>query len=263
MRLPIFQVDAFADRAFAGNPAAVVPLERWPDDATLQAIAAENNLAETAFFAPEGGDGDSFRLRWFTPAIEVNLCGHATLASAHVLWTKLGAAANRLRFQTRSGELVVSRDGERIALDFPAQPATRIEPPAGLGDALGVAPAEVHKSVDLLCVYARGSDVAALAPDFRALARFETRGVICTAPGEGGVDFVSRFFAPRAGIDEDPVTGSAHCALIPYWSKRLGKTRLVARQVSKRGGTLWCEDRGARVSIAGTAAPFLEGWIEL
>ena len=263
MRLPIFQVDAFADRPFAGNPAAVVPLASWPDDATLQAIAAENNLAETAFFAPEGDGGDSFRLRWFTPAIEVNLCGHATLASAHVLWTKLGHAGARLRFQTRSGELRVTREGGRIVLDFPAQPAAPIAAPAGLAAALGATPAELLKSVDLLCVFAGAAEVAALRPDIRALAGFETRGVICTAPGADGVDFVSRFFAPRAGIDEDPVTGSAHCALIPYWAKRLGKTSLLARQISKRGGTLWCEDRGARVAIAGQAALFLEGWIEL
>src|SRR5262245_20976127 len=262
MRLPIFQVDAFADRPFSGNPAAVVPLSTWPDDATLQAIAAENNLAETAFFAPEGGDG-SFRLRWFTPAVEVNLCGHATLASAHVLWTKLGQSATRLRFQTRSGELVVTREGGRIVLDFPAQPAAAIAAPAGLVAALGASPLETLKSVDLLCVFEREADVAALAPDFRALARFETRGVIATAPGADGVDFVSRFFAPRAGIDEDPVTGSAHCALIPYWSGRLRRTTLVARQISKRGGTLWCEDRGERVAIGGQAALFLEGWIEL
>jgi PhzF family phenazine biosynthesis protein len=262
MRLPIFQVDAFADRPFAGNPAAVVPLASWPDDATLQAIAAENNLAETAFFAPEGANG-AFRLRWFTPKVEVNLCGHATLASAHVLWTRLGHAGARLSFMTRSGELIVTREGERIVLDFPAQPAAPIAAPAGLAAAFGAAPDELLKSVDLLCVLPRAADVAALAPDFRALAAFETRGVIATAPGEDGVDFVSRFFAPRAGIDEDPVTGSAHCALIPYWAGRLRKTTLVARQISKRGGTLWCEDRGERVAIAGRAALFLEGWIEL
>ena len=259
MRLPIFQVDAFADRAFAGNPAAVVPLERWPDDATLQAIAAENNLAETAFFAPEGR---AFRLRWFTPTVEVDLCGHATLASAHVLWTRLGAPDGRLSFLTRSGELIVTREGERIVLDFPALPGAPAALPAGLAEALGATPRALLKATDLLCVLDRAADVAALAPDFRSLARFETRGVIATAPGED-CDFVSRFFAPRAGIDEDPVTGSAHCTLIPYWSRRLGRTSLVARQISKRGGTLWCEDRGSRVAIAGQATLFLEGWIEL
>ena len=260
MRLPIFQVDAFADRPFAGNPAAVVPLERWPDDATLQAIAAENNLAETAFFAPEGG---SFRLRWFTPAVEVDLCGHATLATAWVLWNRLGATEPRLAFATRSGTLTVTRDGERLALDFPTWPAVPVAAPARLAAALGATPAETLKAADLLCVFASAADVAALKPDFRALAAIDTRGVICTAPGEGEADFVSRFFAPRAGIDEDPVTGSAHCTLIPYWARRLGKATLVARQISKRGGTLWCEDRGDRVVIAGRAASYLEGWIEI
>ncbi len=259
MRLPIFQVDAFADRPFTGNPAAVVPLETWPDGATLQAIAAENNLAETAFFAPEGG---SYRLRWFTPAVEVDLCGHATLATAHVMWAKLGVTAPRLSFLTRSGELVVTRAGGRIALDFPALPATPVATPPALAAALGAAPLETLKATDLLCVFARAADVAALRPDFRALAAIETRGIIATAPGED-CDFVSRFFAPRAGIDEDPVTGSAHCTLIPYWARRLGKASLVARQISARGGTLWCEDRGARVTIAGGATLFLEGWIEI
>jgi PhzF family phenazine biosynthesis protein len=259
MRLPIYQVDAFASRVFAGNPAAVMPLEAWLPDATLQAIAAENNLSETAFVVREG---DTWRLRWFTPAVEVALCGHATLATALVMLRRLAAWRGSISFETRSGTLTVSEDGDRLALDFPAQPATPVERPAGLDAALGAAPVEVLSAIDLLCVFERAEQVRALAPDSRALARIEARGIIVTAPGED-CDFVSRFFAPRAGIDEDPVTGSAHCKLIPYWSKRLGRNALFARQISKRGGELWCADRGARVTIAGHGVMVLEGVIEI
>ncbi len=259
MRLPIYQVDAFTARIFAGNPAAVMPLDSWLPDATLQAIAAENNLSETAFFVREG---DAWRLRWFTPKLEVNLCGHATLATAHVMRAKLGLWSGEIAFETRSGTLKVSESGDKLALDFPAQVATPVAAPAGLAAALGVMPRETLQNIDLICVLETAAQVRGLAPDVAALARIDVRGVIVTAAGDD-CDFVSRFFAPRAGVDEDPVTGSAHCKLIPYWSKRLGKTKLFARQVSPRGGELWCEDRGERVTIAGHGVLVLEGTLEI
>lgn len=259
MRLPIYQVDAFTSRVFAGNPAAVMPLADWLPDATLQAIAAENNLSETAFVVREG---EAWRLRWFTPAVEVDLCGHATLATALVMLRRLGAWRGSVAFETRSGRLTVSEDGERLALDFPAQPPHPIDPPAGLEAALGLRPRAVLKAVDLVCVLDTAAEVRGLAPDPRALARIDARGIIVTAPGED-CDFVSRFFAPRAGVDEDPVTGSAHCKLVPYWSQRLGRRDLFARQVSKRGGELWCKDRGERVTIAGHGVLVLEGVLEI
>jgi PhzF family phenazine biosynthesis protein len=258
MRLPIYQVDAFTDRIFAGNPAAVVPLAEWLPDATLQAIAAENNLAETAFFVRRG---DAYDLRWFTPVIEVDLCGHATLASAHVVFRFIEPERRRVAFETRqAGTLVVTRQGDELAMDFPAWPPETAEPPSGLAVALGRNPSEVLASRDFLAVYDKAADVAAIKPDFAALRRLD-RAVIVTAPGSDEVDFVSRFFAPRAGIDEDPVTGSAHCQLIPYWAKRLGKTRLAARQLSSRGGALSCALEGGRVTIAGQARLYLEGTI--
>ena len=259
MRLPVYQVDAFASRVFAGNPAAVMPLESWLPDATLQAIAAENNLSETAFVVREG---QAWRLRWFTPGVEVALCGHATLATALVMRDRLKLWRDKIAFETKSGTLVVSEDGERLALDFPSQPPKPVEAPEGLDAALGAKTLEVLQEIDLICVLASAREVRELKPDTRALARIEARGIIVTAPGED-CDFVSRFFAPRVGVDEDPVTGSAHCKLIPYWSKRLGKTELFARQVSARGGELWCVDRGARVTIAGHGVMFLEGTIEI
>ena len=260
MRLPIYQVDAFADRIFAGNPAAVVPLEDWLPNATLQAIAAENNLSETAFFVRQG---ESYALRWFTPTVEVDLCGHATLASAYVVFRFLETERHRVAFETRkAGTLVVTRRGDELAMDFPAWPPKPCEVPAGLADALGRDPGEMLVSGDWLAVYEREADIAALKPDFVALRRLD-RAVIVTAPGSGGVDFVSRFFAPRAGIDEDPVTGRAHCQLIPYWAKRLGKARLSARQISQRGGALSCALDGERVTIAGQAQLYLEGTITL
>lgn len=259
MRLPIYQVDAFTSRVFAGNPAAVMPLETWLPDATLQAIAAENNLSETAYVVREG---EGWRLRWFTPAVEVDLCGHATLATALVMLRKLGAWRGSIAFETRSGTLTVSEDGDRLALDFPSQPPQPVDPPDGLEAALGLRPREVLKAIDLVCVVDSAREVRDLAPDLRALARIDARGIIVTAPGED-CDFVSRFFGPRAGIDEDPVTGSAHCKLIPYWAERLGRRVLFARQLSKRGGELWCTDRGARVTIAGHGVLVLEGVIEI
>ena len=261
MRLPIYHADAFAARRFSGNPAAVMPLESWLPDATLQAIAAENNLSETAFVVREG---DVWRLRWFTPAVEVDLCGHATLATALVMRERLGLWSGSVAFMTRSGRLEVGEEEGRLVLDFPAQPPSPCLAPAGLADALGATPAEVLHNIDLVCVFADGATVRALEPDFRAIARIDARGVIATAPGEAGdCDFVSRFFAPREGLDEDPVTGSAHCKLIPYWSRRLGRRRLFARQVSRRGGELWCEDRGERVRIAGQGVIYLEGSVEI
>ena len=260
MRIPIYQVDAFASRVFAGNPAAVCPLPRWLNDALLQSIANENNLSETAFVVPEG---DAYAIRWFTPRVEVDLCGHATLAAAHIVMEHLVAERlERIRFHSRSGPLFVTRDGERLALDFPARPARRVDMPQDLAAALGSAPREVWEARDLLAVYDSEDEVRELAPDFAAVAALEAFAVCATAPGKH-VDFVSRFFAPAQGVDEDPVTGSAHCTLVPYWGARLGRDKLHARQISSRGGELFCTRRGERVTIAGHAVRFLEGWIEV
>jgi len=259
MRIPIYQIDAFTDRLFGGNPAAVCPLESWLPDATMQAIAAENNLSETAFFVPAG---DGFELRWFTPAKEVDLCGHATLATGHLVLCHLEPGRERVAFATRSGRLEVSRDGELLALDFPAYPPQKVDAPAGLFDALGHDAEAVLRGNYLMVVYRDEHAVRALKPDFSAMLRAGLDEAIVTARGRE-CDFVSRFFAPGYGIPEDPVTGSAHCALVPYWADRLGKTRLKARQVSRRGGELLCELRGDRVTIAGRAVLYLEGTIEL
>jgi len=260
-QLPIYYVDAFASRVFRGNPAAVCPLEAWLPDATMQAIAQENNLSETAFFVPRGDGG--FELRWFTPACEIDLCGHATLASAYVLFEELDHSGDVIAFHSpRSGALSVARDGARLALDFPARPPQPHARGDQLASALGVPPAEVHRSDRWLAVYAREAEVRAIAPDAVRLAPFDK--IIVTAPGDDGdIDFVSRFFAPGVGILEDPVTGSAHCTLIPYWARRLGKASLRARQVSARTGELWCEHRGERVRISGHAACYLRGTIQV
>jgi PhzF family phenazine biosynthesis protein len=265
MRLPIYQVDAFADAPFEGNPAAVVPLERWLDDSLLQRIALENNLSETAFFVP---DGDGFQLRWFTPTVEVPLCGHATLASTHVLYTRLGWKKDMIAFQTKSGPLPVREAGDgRYTLDFPARRGVVWDAPDALTEALGEAPELVVRSATLVAVFRNPDQIRALGPDMRKLAAFsrtiEGVGVSCTAPYEGseGWDFVSRYFTPARGIDEDPVTGAAHCALTPYWAERLGRTTLVGRQISARGGTVWCEDRGERVGLTGRCADYLAGEI--
>lgn len=257
MRIPIYQVDAFASRLFAGNPAAVCPLEEWPEDSVMQAIAAENNLAETAFFLRHG---DPHALRWFTPALEVDLCGHATLASAYVVFEYLDRSAHAVRFSTRSGELVVRRQAELLALDFPARPPAQCEPYPALAAALGKPPRELWESRDYMAVYDTEEQVRALEPDMKALAAVGHFAVIATAPGRSS-DFVSRFFAPASGVDEDPVTGSAHCTLTPFWARRLGKSELHALQVSARGGELFCRDHGDRVEIAGGAVPYLEGFI--
>ena len=257
MRYEIFQVDAFTKEAFKGNPAAIVPLDAWPDDTVMQSIALENNLAETAFFVP---NGNAYDLRWFTPTVEMDLCGHATLASAFVLWTELGYTGDTIAFATRSGTLNVARDGDLIVMDFPSRPATETDAPHGLAEALGDTPQKVLKSRDLLCVFGTEAEVRALRPDFKAIAELGVHAVIVTAPAETS-DFVSRFFAPAVGVDEDPVTGSAHCTLIPYWAERLDRIELYARQVSARGGELFCELRGDRVKIAGNATLYLKGEI--
>jgi PhzF family phenazine biosynthesis protein len=260
MRLPIYQVDAFADKLFGGNPAGVCPLPQWLPDATMQSIAAENNLAETAFFVREGGD---YALRWFTPTVEVDLCGHATLASAHIVFSFLEPKRESVNFQTlKAGTLTVARRADLLVMDFPARPPGPAEAPAGLLAALGGKPLEVLKARDHLVVYASAADISALAPDFAALAKVtDCWAAIVTAPGENDIDFVSRFFAPAQGIAEDPATGSSHCTLVPYWAKRVGKTELDARQLSRRGGTLRCALRGDRVSIGGRAVLYLEGQI--
>ena len=261
MRIPLYQIDAFADGPFTGNPAAVCPLESWLPDAVMQAIAAENNLSETAFFVPEG---DRWKLRWFTPTTEVDLCGHATLAAAYVIFRFVAPGRRQVQFHTlQAGVLTVRADGELLALDFPSRPALPCAAPPALAAALGTAPEEVLAARDWLAVYRTEAEVLALAPDFAALKALERFAVIVTAPGSGGVDFVSRFFAPAQGVDEDPATGSAHCTLIPYWADRLGKTRLQARQLSRRGASLSCALDGDRVSIAGRAVLYLTGTIEI
>jgi predicted PhzF superfamily epimerase YddE/YHI9 len=259
VRIPIYQVDAFTSRLFAGNPAAVCPLQEWLPDERMQAIALENNLSETAYFVD---GGDHYKLRWFTPTVEVDLCGHATLASAFIILTELAPGRREVRFQTRSGELLVTREGERFAMDFPARPPAECAVHPDLLAALGGNPERVLASRDYLAIYGAEAEVRALRPNMERLAQLDRFAVIATAPGME-VDFVSRFFAPAKGVPEDPVTGSAHCTLIPYWSGRLGKKELHALQVSSRGGELWCEHRGDRVTIAGSAVRFLTGTIEV
>lgn len=270
--LPLYQVDAFTDRVFGGNPAAVMPLETWLNDDLMQTIAAENNLSETAFFAPAAsGEAGVYDLRWFTPAIEVDLCGHATLASAHVVMTHLMPERDSVGFDTRSGRLTVQRLGSgaaaRYEMDFPAAPSEPEPLPPILSDALGVEPLEFRRApwgsaTNGLAVLADHDSVAGLEPDFALIARLDTRGLAVTAPGEG-CDCASRFFGPKAGINEDPVTGSAHCMIVPYWAERLGKSEIVAHQVSKRGGVLHCVVDGDRVRMSGQAADYMVGRITL
>jgi len=261
MRIPIYQVDAFTSVVFSGNPAAVCILDAWIEDKLLQSIAAENNLSETAFLVQAGS---GFELRWFTPVTEVALCGHATLASAFVLFEYRNWPASTVKFQTRrSGLLSVTKRGDLLEMDFPARPAYARNPPAGLTEALHVTPEGVFGSAeDLMVVLEDESAVRAVQPDFDALHRVESRGTIVTARGDRS-DFVSRFFAPRVGVREDPVTGSAHCVLTPYWATVLGKTTLHAFQVSNRGGELFCSTSGDRVKISGKAVLYLEGAITL
>ncbi|MCU0448845.1 MAG: PhzF family phenazine biosynthesis protein [Bernardetiaceae bacterium] len=258
--LPIYQVDAFASRLFGGNPAAVCPLAEWLPDDLMQQIAAENNLAETAFFVPQGRD---FGIRWFTPELEVDLCGHATLATAHVILNELGWPESYLHFHSKSGLLKVHRKDQLLELDFPATPPQEAPAPAHLLEGLGARPVYLLRSkFDYLAVYATEAEVLALRPDFGQLGQVATRGIIVSAPGTN-CDFVSRFFGPGAGINEDPVTGSAHCALVPYWAERLGKKRLHAWQLSKRRGELWCELAHDRVKMAGNTVLYLQGEIKV
>lgn len=259
MSIPYYQIDAFTSSLFSGNPAGVCILADWLPDATLQSIAAENNLAETAFVVQRG---PFFDLRWFTPTLEMDLCGHATLASAHVLFRHLGYRDAVVPFQTRAGELTVTRNEELLTLDFPARPASLCETPTELREGLGLAPQSVAKARDYLAIFDTERTVRELRPDMAALMRLDCLGIIATAPGDD-CDFVSRFFAPRAGVLEDPVTGSAHCTLIPYWAERLGRSRLRALQVSARGGELFCENRGERVGIAGRAVTYSSGFLHV
>jgi len=260
MELRIYQVDAFAERLFGGNPAAVCPLDAWLPDDVMQQIAAENNLAETAFYVPADG---GFQIRWFTPTVEVDLCGHATLASAHVVFAHDRPKDDIVEFASKSGLLKVKREGELLVLDFPADTVEPVTVPQMLIDALGREPIETYKGkTDYLLVYGVEEHVAGLTPDLCDLAMVPARGIIVTAPGRH-VDFVSRFFAPQVGVPEDPVTGSAHTTLTPYWSARLGKRELSAMQLSKRQGRLRCRLVGNRVEIAGRAVPYLSGTISI
>jgi predicted PhzF superfamily epimerase YddE/YHI9 len=256
----LYQVDAFTSRPFRGNPAAVVLLDAWPDDAWMQHVATENNLSETAFLVP---GTEAWGLRWFTPAVEVDLCGHATVASTHVLLeTERLRAGATAAFDTRSGRLTATPIGDGwIELDFPALPAAPAEAPPGLLEGLGSPPPTFigRSRFDYLVEVESATDVEKIVPDHRALREVDTRGVCVTAAGDGDLDFVSRFFGPGAGVDEDPVTGSAHCILTPYWAAKTGKERLVARQVSARGGDLRLHSRGERVGIAGQAVTVIRG----
>jgi PhzF family phenazine biosynthesis protein len=258
MKIPYFEVDAFAKKPFEGNPAGVCPLEKWLDDTTMQNIAAENNLAETAFFVPRGDDYD---LRWFTPTVEIDLCGHATLASGFILFSLLGRGGDKVRFHSKSGPLTVARNGDVLTLDFPSRPPKPCTFSEALIRGLGKKPTEVLKARDYFALYDTAEDVRSLKPDFALLGTLDQK-VIVTAPGMD-CDFVSRFFAPTDGVPEDPVTGSAHCTLIPYWSARLGKTKMFARQLSKRGGEIFCELAGDRVLIGGKAVLYSRGQIEI
>lgn len=255
-----FHVDAFAQGPFTGNPAGVCPLEAPLPAALMQQIAAENNLAETAFIVPRSAPAE-YDIRWFTPAVEIDLCGHATLASAHVLFTHLELAGSEVTFHSQSGPLRVTRETDgRLTLDFPLRPPQELTThPTGLVDGLRATPLHVLAARDLLVVFNTEAEVRALHPDYARIAALEYVGVIATAPGSNGVDFVSRFFAPRVGVPEDPVTGSAHSTLIPYWAQKLGKTELRARQISPRGGDLWCRLRGDRVDISGYAVTYAVG----
>ncbi|TXK37873.1 PhzF family phenazine biosynthesis protein [Pontibacter qinzhouensis] len=258
-KLTLYQIDAFTDKVFGGNPAAVCVLDQWLEEEKMQQIAAENNLAETAFVVKTGSD---YSIRWFTPTVEVDLCGHATLAAAFVLFSYHHLTVNAITFHShRSGLLTVEQQGEELTLNFPTDVLEQVEVPETLTQAFGVAPEAAFKGkTDYLLLFASEEDIVALHPDLRVLAGVAARGVIVSAPGKE-VDFVSRFFAPQVGVDEDPVTGSAHTTLIPYWSQRLGKQKLTARQLSKRQGELTCEFLGDRVAITGNAVAYLKGEI--
>ncbi len=260
MKLPFYQVDAFTGRVFGGNPAAVCLMDRWPEDEVMQAIAEENNLSETAFLVEKSRG--RYLLRWFTPTVEVDLCGHATLASAFTVFSFFDTSLSRVDFETQSGLLSVEKGGEDLLMmEFPSKPPSSVEMPDGLASALGAAPLETHLSRDLLALFPDEASVRRVTPDFQKLKALENAfAVMITAKGDS-CDFVSRFFAPSAGINEDPVTGSAHCTLIPFWSERLGKKKMRALQVSKRGGELFCENLGEKVRISGYAALYAKGEI--
>jgi PhzF family phenazine biosynthesis protein len=261
MRTRIYQLDAFATRRFTGNPAAVMPLEAFPADAVMQAVAAENNLSETAFLVPDGKD---YRLRWFTPAVEVPLCGHGTLATAAVVMERLEPLRDTVVFHTLSGPLTVKRANGRYVMDFPARFTEAVDAPAGLAKALGATPLEVTADrFNYLALMDSVKTVRELVPDSAAIARLDRSGVIVTAAGDESFDFVSRYFAPAKGVAEDPVTGGAHCALTPYWEKRLGKTAFHAFQASRRGGEIWCRLNGERVELEGSCMFYLEGHAEI
>jgi PhzF family phenazine biosynthesis protein len=262
MRIPLYQLDAFATHHFEGNPAAVMPVDAFPPDATMQALAAENNLSETAFLVRDRAD---YRIRWFTPRLEVPLCGHATLASAAVVMERLEPGRREVVFHSASGPLRVTRTADGYSMDFPARAAVRMDaPPAGIVDALGLVPLEVHvHAANYLALLDSPAAVRALTPDFAAIARLDRPGLIVTAQGDGAFDFTSRYFAPAKGVDEDPVTGGAHCMLAPFWASRLGKQAFVARQASQRGGTVRCAVEGNRVRLEGGCVFYLEGEVAL
>lgn len=255
MELAFYHIDAFTDRPFEGNPAAVLPLSRWLPDALMQSIAMEMNLPETAFIVRTG---DTFEIRWFTPESEMDLCGHATLASAFVIYSELEPAMRKVEFRSKSGPLFVTRDGERLSLDFPARPPATIPVPEGLSEALGARVLWTGQSRDLLCLLDSETEVRNLAPDFASLAKLDFYGFIATAKGDR-VDCVSRCFFPKERIAEDPVTGSSHCTVVPFWAERLGKPRIHARQLSMRGGELFCEMKGDRVILSGRAIKVMQG----
>ncbi len=258
MKLEIYQVDAFTKKIFAGNPAAVCPLDEWIDAELMQRIALENNLSETAFFVKKDV---VYEVRWFTPTFEIDLCGHATLASAFVIFEILKAEESLVKFHShKSGELLVEKNGDRLILDFPSRPVSTVEIPEGLVEAIGKQPQEVFKARDYFLVYENEREILDIKPDFSKLLELDAHGFIVTAKGDSA-DFVSRFFAPEVGVFEDPVTGSAHCNLIPYWAEKLGRTEMFARQMSQRGGELFCELKGDRVKIGGNAVLYLKGEI--
>jgi PhzF family phenazine biosynthesis protein len=262
MKINLYQIDAFTDKLFAGNPAAVCPLDEWLEDEVLQKIAIENNLAETAFFVKL--ENDNYHLRWFTPEIEIDLCGHATLASAFVLFEELAYPYDKIIFESKSGLLSVSKTDDYLELDFPSRPPAQAELPVAISQALNIQPQEVWKARDYLLVYDSEEDIKNLKPNIGQLEQvnIDPGGIIVTAKGNE-VDFVSRFFTPQASVFEDPVTGSAHCTLVPYWAKKLNKTGFHARQISPRGGELFCNLKGERVYIRGKAIKYLTGTIEI
>ena len=259
MELILYQIDAFASKVFQGNPAAVCPLENWLPDTVLQAMAEENNLSETAYYIPAP---TGFHIRWFTPKAEVDLCGHATLATAYVIFHITGYDEDVIKFESKSGELIVTRSNDLLIMNFPSQPVKPCDNPQELAEGLGKKPIEVLSSEDYMAVFENEQDIISLIPNFNVLSKLDLRGVIVTAEGSE-VDFVSRFFAPKYGINEDPVTGSAHCELTPYWAGKLNKMKLTARQLSKRGGEIACELKGDRVFLSGQAVKYMKGRINI